>query len=145
MKTLVILAALSGTLAFRPSVSDFDKVKGPPQGTWRVLEVIDGPASALAATMVQISGKRLVLTQGEEKLELLIVGINPTKGIGTIDLRDKYKRIFRGIYHQDGKRLSICVQFWTEGNAKESIRPQSFLEADRTKVFGPTMYVLEQK
>jgi RNA polymerase sigma factor (sigma-70 family) len=127
-----------------PGPAETGKVTGPPVGTWRVLDIIDGPASARDGTTVQITGKHLVVTGGEKKEEYLIVGINPTQGPAAIDLRAG-GRTYRGIYQQEGKRLRLCVQLWTEGSAKTSVRPQSFKEADRATVLGPTLYLLEQK
>jgi uncharacterized protein (TIGR03067 family) len=145
MNSLVVLTALSGILISRPSLSDSGKVYGPPQGTWRVLEIIDGAASARADKFMCFAGRQLVVMDAEDNEKFLIVRINPTQGIGTIDIRDKRKRIYRGMFQQQGKQLTICVQFWIEGNAKESVRPASFMEADRSKVFGPTLYILETK
>jgi uncharacterized protein (TIGR03067 family) len=139
----ILEAALMAGADLPPS-AERGKLAGPPVGTWRVVDIIDGPASARNGTTVQITGKHLVVTGGEEKEEYLIVGINATQGLAAIDLRAG-GRTYRGIYQQEGKRLRICVQLWTEGNAKTSVRPQSFKEADRAKVFGPTLYLLEQK
>jgi uncharacterized protein (TIGR03067 family) len=141
MYVYIVVAALMACLDFPPS-AESGEVTGPPVGTWRVLDVIDGPASSRDGTTVQISGKRLVVTGGEEKEEYVIVRIIPTQGLTAIDLR-AHGRTYRGIYQQEGNRLRICVQFWTEGNAKTSVRPGSFKDADRTKVFGPTLYLLE--
>jgi uncharacterized protein (TIGR03067 family) len=145
MNSLVVMTALSGILISRPSISDLDKVSGPPQGTWRVLEMIDGAASARADKILSFAGRQLIVTDGEAKEEFWIVSINPTQGTGTIDLRDKNRRIYRGIFTQEGKRLTICVQFWIEGNARVSVRPQSFNEAGRSNFFGPTLYLLEER
>jgi uncharacterized protein (TIGR03067 family) len=145
MNSLVVLTALSGILVSRPSIPDSAKMHGPPQGTWRVLEIIDGAASARTDKIMQFAGRQVVVTDGEAKEEFLIVSINPSQGIGTIDLRDKRKLIYRGILQQQGKRLTICVQFWIQGNAKESVRPTSFTEADHSKMLGPTLYILEEK
>jgi uncharacterized protein (TIGR03067 family) len=145
MNSLVVLTALSGILISRPSISDSDKVYGPPQGAWRVLQIVDGAASARTDNIMHFAGRQLIVSDGEDKEKFLIVNINPTQGIGTIDIRDKRKRIYRGVFQQQGKQLTICVQFWIEGNAKESVRPASFLEADRSKMFGPTLYILEAK
>ena len=141
MYGFIVLAALMACLDV-PRSAEMGEVTGPPVGTWRVLDVIDGPASSREGKTVQISGKRLVFTGGEEKEEYVIVRITPTKGLAAIDLRAQ-GRTYRGIYQQEGNRLRMCVQFWTEGNAKTSVRPKSFKEADRTKVFGPTLYLLE--
>jgi uncharacterized protein (TIGR03067 family) len=91
---------------------------------------------------VRITDNRLVVIGGEEKEEFSIVSNIPTQKPSAIDLRAD-GRTYRGIYQQEGKRLRICVQFWTEGNAKTSVRPKSFKEAERANVFGPTLYLLE--
>jgi uncharacterized protein (TIGR03067 family) len=127
------------------------EITAPPLGTWRVRDIVDGPASSRGEKevtkklRVRITEKRLVVTGGEEREEYVIVGINPSQGTAAIDLRDLTSgRTYRGIYERDGKRLRICIQFWTTGNAKTSVRPESFQEADSAKVFGPTLYLLEQ-
>ena len=143
MYALVVLATLSGFLDCSPSIAQMSKVtEGPPLGTWRVLDIIDGPASSRGGKTVQITENQLVITGGEAKEEYLIVSIIPTQRPAAIDLR-VHGRTYRGIYQQEGKRLRLCVQFWTEGHAKTSVRPESFKEADRANVFGPTLYVLE--
>jgi hypothetical protein len=115
-------------------------------GAWRVLNIVDGPASSRDGKALQIAGNRLVITGGEEKEEYVIVAMNQMQGAtGTIDLRDAHRRTCCGIYQQEGKRLRLCVQFWIEGNAKTSVRPKTIKEADATNVFGPTRYLLERK
>jgi len=145
MYALVLPAVLSGFLDCSPSIAQMSEVtEGPPLGTWRVLDIIDGPASSRDGKTVQITDNQLIITGGEEKEEYSIVGIIPTQRLAAIDLRI-HGRTYRGIYQQEGKRLRLCVQFWTEGNAKTSVRPESFKEADPANAFGPTLYVLELK
>jgi uncharacterized protein (TIGR03067 family) len=145
MYALVVLATLSGCLDCSPSIAQMSEViEGPPSGTWRVLDIIDGPASSRDGKTVQIADNRLVVTGRKGKEEYSIVSIIPTQSPAAIDLRAD-GRTYRGIYQQEGKRLRICVQFWIEGNAKTSFRPESFKEADRANVFGPTLYRLELK
>jgi uncharacterized protein (TIGR03067 family) len=142
--------ALIGFLDPVPYAAQRGKMTAPPLGTWRVREIIDGPASSrggedvIKKLRVRITGKRLVVTGGEEKEEYVIVNIDPTQGTAAIDLRDlTYGRTYRGIYEREGRRLRICIQFWTTGNAKTSVRPVSFEEAGSANVFGPTLYHLE--
>jgi uncharacterized protein (TIGR03067 family) len=137
-------AALIGFLDPMPSAAQVMEMSEPPHGAWRVRDIIDGPASGRDDKVVQITSKRLVLAGGEQKQEFVIVGINPDQEISTIDLWDRrHGRTYRGIYERKGKRLRICIQLWITGNAKASVRPESFKEADSRKVFGPTLYVLE--
>ena len=143
MYVLVPLVALIGFPDGPQSAAETGEVTGLPLGTWRVHEIIDGPASSRDGKRVQITEKRLIVTGGEKKEEYVIVGIKPTPGTATIDLRDLTGRIYRGIYEREGKRLRICIQFWTKGNAKTSVRPRFFKEADPASVFGPTLYLLE--
>jgi uncharacterized protein (TIGR03067 family) len=145
MYVLIIQVGLLACGNLPPSALEKGEITSPV-GTWRVLDIIDGPASSRDGKTVQITGNRLVVTGGEGKEEYVIVAMNPMQGAtGTIDLRDSHRRTCCGIYQQEEKRLRICVQFWTEGNAKTSIRPKTFKEADATNVFGPTLYLLERK
>jgi uncharacterized protein (TIGR03067 family) len=151
MYAFVAQVALVWFLDLKPSAAEMGEMTAPLLGAWRVLDIVDGPASsrgdkdALQDLTVHITGKWLIVTGGEQKEEYLIVGINPTPGTPTIDLRDARHRTYRGIYQREGKRLRICVQFWTQGGATRSVRPESFQEADPTKVFGPTLFFLEQE
>ena len=141
MYALVVLATLSGFLDGPPSIAQLSEVtEGPPLGTWRIVDIIDEHVSCRRDKTVQITDNRLVFTGGEYS----IVSIIPTQRPAAIDLwADGWT--YRGIYQQEGKQLRICVQFYIEGNAKTSVRPKSFKEADRAKIFGPTLYVLELK
>src|SRR5262245_35329705 len=144
MYVLVVQLALIAFRDLPPSAAERGDLTGPPVGTWRVLDIIDGPGSSRDGKAVQITAKRLAVTGGQEKEEFRIVGIDPTGGTTAIDLRAQ-GRTYRGIYQQEGERLRICVQFWTTGNAKASVRPASFTEADPANVFGPTLYILERR
>ena len=144
MYALAVHVALIGFLDAKSYAAETGEMTAPLLGTWRVLDIIDGPASSRDGKTVQITGKRLVVTGGEEKEEYAIVGINPEQGTAAIDLR-AYGRTYRGIYEREGKRLRICIQFWTKGNAKTSVRPKSFKEADSANVFGPTLYLLQRE
>jgi uncharacterized protein (TIGR03067 family) len=114
-----------------------------------VVGFITGPADALSEEeskqlRVQITNKHLVLTGGEEKLEYAIVALDASRRPGLIDLCDMVRgRTYRGIYEWQGRRLRLCVQFWTTGDAKSSDRPASFTEANRATTFGPTLFLLE--
>jgi uncharacterized protein (TIGR03067 family) len=147
---LIMHMALIGSLDPMPYAAQMGEMTVPPLGTWRVRDIIEGAASSrigkemIKRLRVQITGKRLVVTGGEEREEYVIVGINPTQGPVAIDLRDlTYGRTYRGIYEREGMRLRISIQFWTTGNAKTSVRPKSFKDADSANVFGPTLYLLE--
>jgi hypothetical protein len=146
-----VQVALIGYLDPMPDAAQMGQVTAPPLGTWLVREIVDGPASSrgdkdtIKKLRVRITGKRLIVTGGKEKEEYLIVGVKPMSGVMAIDLRDQTKRTYCGIYECKGPRLSICIQFWTTGNAKTSVRPESFKEADRANVFGPTLYLLERE
>src|SRR5262245_49925530 len=122
MYVLAVHVALIGFLDARPypaeTAESMAGLMDPHLGTWRVRDIIDGPASprgdkkGIKNLRVRITGKRLVVTGGEEKEDYVIVGIQPARGTATIDLRDRTGRIYRGIYERKGKRLRICVQFW---------------------------------
>jgi|SRR6516162_594793 uncharacterized protein (TIGR03067 family) len=128
-----------------------DELAPPPyRGTWRVAGMIDGPAAPplsaeeIKKLTVRITDKRLVIVGGEEKQEYAIVRIDSTQRPAVIDLRDvTWRRTYRGIYEREGKRLRLCVQFSITGNAKTSVRPASFKEADPANVFGPTLFLLD--
>jgi uncharacterized protein (TIGR03067 family) len=142
--------ALIGSPDPLPYTAQAEARMASPLGAWRVRDLIEGPASSrggkelIKKLRVQITGKRLVVTCGEQREEYGIVGISPRDGPSAIDLRDPTSgRIYRGIYQREGKRLRICIQLWTKGNAKTSVRPESFTEASPANVFGPTLYLLE--
>jgi uncharacterized protein (TIGR03067 family) len=142
--------ALIGFLDQLPYPTQTGEMTAPLLGTWRVLDIIDGPGSprvgkdVIQRLRAQITNGRLVVTGGEETEVYVIAGIDGTRGPAAIDLRDpKQRRTYRGIYEREGKRLRICTQFWITGNAATSVRPESFAEADSANVFGPTLYILE--
>jgi len=147
---LVMPVALIGFLDPLPYAAQTGEMTAPLLGTWRVRDLVDGPGSprvgkdVIKRLRVQITGKRLVIAGGEEREDYVIVGVNPTRGPAAIDVRDLTTgRTYRGIYEREGKRLRICIQFWTRGDARTSVRPESFKEADPANVFGPTLYLLE--
>jgi hypothetical protein len=143
MYVLVVLAGLCGFPDCSQSIAQMSEVtERPLLGTWRVLDIIDGPVSSRDGKTVQITDNQPVITGGVEKEEYSIVSIIPTQRPAAIDLR-VHGRTYRGIYQQEGKRLRLYAQFWTAGNAISSVRPESYQEADRANVFGPTLYVLE--
>jgi uncharacterized protein (TIGR03067 family) len=127
------------------------KVTPPlPPGTWQVVGFIAGPASAppgdeeIKKLRVRITDRRLVVTGGDEQEDYVIVRMDASRRPAAIDLRDEARgRTYRGIYERQGKRLRLCVQFWTTGNAKTSERPAAFKEANSANVFGPTLLLLE--
>jgi uncharacterized protein (TIGR03067 family) len=122
-----------------------------PSGAFRVAGFIAGPASSLSEDeakklRVSITNKRLVIDGGDEKEEFAIVAIDESRWPRMIDLRDKASgRIYRGIYERRGKRLRLCIQFWTTGDAKTSDRPASFSDASPANAFGPTLFNLEPR
>src|SRR5262245_15546112 len=141
MQLLVSHVILIGLLDPTSHTAHAGQMTGPPVGAWRILNIIDGPASSRDRKTVRIAGERLIVTGGEESEEYAIVRIKSAEGIAAIDLRDlKNRRTYLGIYQSEGKRLQICIQFWTTGNAKASVRPESFQEANPVKVFGGTLY-----
>jgi uncharacterized protein (TIGR03067 family) len=140
---------------------------GPLQGTWKVIDIVEGGASGrgdfkeapkLVELTVKVAKGRLTLSGPvkeeavirveEEVFEVFTVtGIDPTRRPATIDFWSKADRVtYRGIYQRQGKWLYVCIQFWMSGPTKASERPRSFEQAwDRKKNFGPMLLILEQK
>ena len=71
MYVLILRAALIAILDLPPSSAERGEMTAPPVGTWRVQEIVDGPASGRDGTTVRITGARLVITGGAEKEEFL--------------------------------------------------------------------------